>query len=119
MDTAEFAGLAKAKEGFAGNAVDDVQKIVSTTSVHCNLLVLIGLFILELLSMKEIVDRVMRSARTTSISNLSQTELRNKVAGYVELLSSAGKRDLDELTHLGVAYLHGIIDGPDSRYTGC
>jgi hypothetical protein len=69
--------------------------------------------------MKEIVDRVMRSAGATRISHLSQTELRGKVDSYVELLSSAGKRDPDELIHLGVAYLHGIIDGPDSRYTGC
>jgi hypothetical protein len=69
--------------------------------------------------MKEIIDRVMRAARTTSISNLSPTELRNKVGSYVELLSSAGKCDPEELTHLGIAYLHGIIDGPDSRYTGC
>jgi hypothetical protein len=69
--------------------------------------------------MNEIINRVMRSARTTSISNLSPTELRNKVGGYVELLSSAGKHDPEELIHLGIAYLHDIIDGPDSRYTGC
>ena len=69
--------------------------------------------------MKEIVDRVMRSARTASMPDLSQTELRNRVGSYVELLSSAGRRDPDELTDLGVAYLHGIIDGPDVRYTGC
>jgi hypothetical protein len=94
-------------------------KIISTNSVHCNLSMPFGLLILELLSMKEIVDRVMRSARATSISNLSQTELRNKVGNYVKLLSSAGKRDSDELIDLGVAYLHDIIDGPDPRYTGC
>jgi hypothetical protein len=69
--------------------------------------------------MNEIVDCVMRSARTASISNLSPTELRNKVGGYVELLTSAGKRDPEELTNLAIAYLHDIIDGPDPRYTGC
>jgi hypothetical protein len=69
--------------------------------------------------MKEIVDRVMRTVRTASISKVTQTELRNKVGNYVALLSSAGKRDPDELADLGVAYLHGIIDGPDPRYTGC
>lgn len=69
--------------------------------------------------MKEIIDRVMRSAGTSSIRNLSSTELRDKVGNYVELLSSAGKRDPEELTHLGIAYLHVIIDGPDTRYTGC
>jgi hypothetical protein len=69
--------------------------------------------------MKEIVDRVMQIARMASKSSFTQTELRNKVSNYVELLSSAGKRDPDELTDLGIAYLHGIIDGPDPRYTGC
>jgi hypothetical protein len=69
--------------------------------------------------MKEIIDRVMQSTKTSSISNYSPIELRNKVRGYVELLSSAGKRDPDELTDLGVAYLHRIIHGSDSRYTGC
>lgn len=77
--------------------------------------VLIGIYF----PMKEIVDRVMQSARTASISRLSRTELRSKVGDYVELLSSAGKRDPEELTDLGIAYLHGIIDGPDPRYTGC
>ena len=69
--------------------------------------------------MKKIIDRVMRSAKTASISNISRTELRDKVCNYVELLSSAGKHDPDELTNLGLAYLDGIIDGPDPRYTGC
>jgi hypothetical protein len=69
--------------------------------------------------MNDIIDRVMLSARTTSISNLSQTELRIKVGSYVKLLSSTGKRDPDELTDLGVAYLDDIIRGPDSRYSGC
>ena len=69
--------------------------------------------------MNEIVERVMQSAGTASISKISRTELRSKVGNYVELLSSAGKRDPEELTDLGIAYLHGIIDGPDPRYTGC
>jgi hypothetical protein len=69
--------------------------------------------------MNEIVDRVMQSARMASISKISPMELRRKVGKYVELLSSAGKRDPEELTDLGIAYLHGIIDGPDRRYTGC
>jgi hypothetical protein len=76
-------------------------------------------FDLDLFSMNEIVDRVMQSARTASISKISRTELRSRVGSYVELLSSAGKRDPEELTDLGIAYLRGIIDGPDRRYTGC
>jgi hypothetical protein len=67
--------------------------------------------------MHKIVDRVMLSAKP--IPSLSQTELRNRVLGYVELLSSTGKRDPDELAVLGAEYLRKIIDGPDSRFTGC
>jgi hypothetical protein len=69
--------------------------------------------------MNDIVERVMQSARIASISKISRTELRSKVGNYVELLSSAGKRDPEELTDLGIAYLRGIIEGPDPRYTGC
>jgi hypothetical protein len=68
-------------------------------------------------SMNRIVDRVMLSAAPTS--PFSHADLRNKVSIYVELLSSAGKRDPDELAALGVAYLRKIIDGPDSQFTGC
>ena len=67
--------------------------------------------------MHKIVDRVMLSAKRTS--SLSQQELRNKVLSYVELLSSAGKRDPEELAALGTAYLRKILDGSDSRFTGC
>ncbi|HVX77192.1 MAG TPA: hypothetical protein VHB49_13770 [Bradyrhizobium sp.] len=81
--------------------------------------VLFGLLISEPPYMKEIIEHVMRSTRTTEIANLSPTELRSKVGGYVELLSSTGKRDPEELIHLGIAYLDVIINGPDSRYTGC
>jgi hypothetical protein len=69
--------------------------------------------------MNEIVDRVMASPKTFSITNLSSAELRHKVGSYVKLLSSAGRRDPDELIDLGIAYLDSIICGPDSRYTGC
>jgi hypothetical protein len=67
--------------------------------------------------MYRIVDRVMLSAKLTS--SLSQTELRNKVLGYIELLSSTGKRDTDELVALGAEYLRKTVEGPDSRFTGC
>jgi len=67
--------------------------------------------------MHDIVDRVMLSAKPTS--SFSSTELRDKIISYVELLSSTGKRDPDELAALGAEYLRKIVDGPDSRFTGC
>ena len=62
-------------------------------------------------------DRVMSSASSTT--SVSQSELRSKVSSYVELLSSTGKRDPDELALLGREYLRKIVEGPDSRFSGC
>ena len=59
----------------------------------------------------------MLSAKPTS--SFSSTELRDKISSYVELLSSTGKRDPDELAALGAEYLRKIVDGPDGRFTGC
>lgn len=67
--------------------------------------------------MHKIVDRVMMLAKPTSL--LSHSELRAKVIGYVELISSTGKRDPDELAALSAEYLSKIVDGPDTRFTGC
>ena len=49
--------------------------------------------------MRKIVDQVMSSSNAAS--PLPQTELREKVSCYVELLCSAGKRDPEELVALG------------------
>ena len=67
--------------------------------------------------MNTIVDRVMSLAGPTPA--LPDTELREKVFGYIELLVSTGKRDPDELAALGTEFLRKITDGPDPRYTGC
>ena len=67
--------------------------------------------------MRMVVDRVMSSAKSSS--PLLQTELREKVSSYVELLRSAGKRDPEELVALGGEYLRKIVEGPDPRFTGC
>lgn len=67
--------------------------------------------------MHKIVDRVMLSAKPSTL--LSQIEMRKKVFGYVELISSTGKRDPDELAALGAEYLRKIVDGTDPRFTGC
>jgi hypothetical protein len=66
--------------------------------------------------MRKIVDKVMLSAN--SASPRLQTELREKVSRYVELLRSAGKRDPEELVALGGEYLRNIVEGPDPRFTG-
>ena len=37
----------------------------------------------------------------------------------LEKLSSAGHRDVEELTYYGLAYLRILHEGPDPRYSGC
>jgi len=77
----------------------------------------VGSIVKRRMKMHKIVDRVMMLAKPTSL--LSQSELRAKVIGYVELISSTGKRDPDELAALSAEYLRKIVDGPDTRFTGC
>jgi hypothetical protein len=70
--------------------------------------------------MDEIVDRVMHSAEIKSIlDNESREEIRIKTRNYIATLSSAGRKDVDQLTECGLAYLHQLHKGPDPRYTGC
>jgi len=67
--------------------------------------------------MHQIVDRVMMLAKPTS--RLSHFEMRKKVFSYIELISSTGKRDPEELAMLGAEYLRAMVDGQDPRFTGC
>jgi hypothetical protein len=67
--------------------------------------------------MHKIADRVMMLAKPTS--RLSHLEMRKKVVDYIELISSTGKRDPDELAALGAEYLRKMVDGSDPRFTGC
>ena len=70
--------------------------------------------------MDDVVDRVMVSYGADAIWQIqSREEVRLKIAHYLATLSSAGQKDADALTAYGVAYLRGLNEGPDSRYTGC
>ena len=44
---------------------------------------------------------------------------REKIAGYLEKLKSAGQRDANVLAEYGLAYLRELHEGRDPRYTGC
>ena len=50
---------------------------------------------------------------------LGREEIRVKVGLYLEKLSSAGHRDVEELTDDGLAYLRIRHEGPDPRYSSC
>jgi hypothetical protein len=70
--------------------------------------------------MAEVIDRVMNSDEIKSIlDNESREEIRVKTRNYIATLSSAGRKDIDQLTECGLAYLHQLHKGPDPRYTGC
>ena len=49
---------------------------------------------------------------------LGREEIRVKVGLYLEKLSSAGHRDVEELTYYGLAYLRILHEGPEPRYSG-
>jgi hypothetical protein len=71
-------------------------------------------------SMDNAVDRVMASFDSLpDLERLGREEIRLKVGQYLEKLSSAGLRDVEELTCFGLAYLRILHEGPDPRYTGC
>jgi hypothetical protein len=67
--------------------------------------------------MDDIVERVIASYEHWE--RLGHEEVRLKVVQYLEKLSSAGHRDVEELTYYGLAYLRTLHEGPDPRYTGC
>jgi len=70
--------------------------------------------------MDNIIDRVMNSTEIGAIlDDKSREEIRAKIGIYIATLSSAGKRDADELIDYGLAYLRALHEAPDSRYTGC
>ena len=71
-------------------------------------------------SMDDIVDRVINCYGIEPVRNIqSRDEVKAKLGNYLATLSSAGQRDADQLIEYGVAYLRGLHEGPDSRYTGC
>jgi len=70
--------------------------------------------------MDEAIDRIMSSAEIETVLDCQiREEIKAKIGNYVAMLSSAGRRDANQLTEYGLAYLRGLRHGPDSRYTGC
>ena len=63
--------------------------------------------------MDDVVERILRTYGSTDARS------REKIAGYIEKLSSAGQRDARSLAEYGLAYLKELHEGPDRRYTGC
>jgi hypothetical protein len=64
-------------------------------------------------SMTDVVEGILRTYGSTDARS------REKIAGYLEKLSSAGQNDARVLAEYGLAYLKELHEGPDRRYTGC
>jgi hypothetical protein len=68
-------------------------------------------------AMDDVVERVMASYENYKCQG--REDIRVKVGHYREKLSSAGHRDVEELTYYGLAYLRTLHEGPDPRYSNC
>ena len=67
--------------------------------------------------MDDVVERVITSYENSECQG--REDIRTKVGQYLEKLASAGHRDVEELTHYGLAYLRMLHEGPDPRYSNC
>jgi hypothetical protein len=68
-------------------------------------------------AMNDVVERVMASYE--NYEHQGREDIRVKVGQYLEKLASAGRRNEEELTYYGLAYLRILHEGPDPRYSGC
>ena len=63
--------------------------------------------------MDDVVESVLRTYGSTD------ARARERIATYLEKLSSAGERDRGALAEYGLAYLKELHEGRDPRYSGC
>jgi hypothetical protein len=67
-----------------------------------------------------IVDRALETYELIDemdVSVVAQT--REKIARYIDKLTSAGHTDPHQLTEYARAYLKELHEGPDPRFSGC
>jgi hypothetical protein len=67
--------------------------------------------------MDDVVERVITSYENSECQG--REDIRTKVGQYLEKLASAGHRDVEELTHYGLANLRILHEGPDPPYANC
>jgi hypothetical protein len=68
----------------------------------------------------ELVERVLDDYRQTySIDDFQLAVSRERVGKYIAKLSTAGRRDPQDLTVYAKAYLKELREGPDPHSTGC
>lgn len=70
--------------------------------------------------MKEIVDRALGAYELIGDMDVAaMAQSREKIAGYIDKLVSAGHTDPHQLAVYARAYLKELHEGPDPRFSGC
>jgi hypothetical protein len=76
-------------------------------------------FILEFV-MSDVVERILNAYQTICPGDAQRAvDSRKKIIPYIEALTSAGERDVEQLVIYGLAYLTELHEGHDPRFTGC
>jgi hypothetical protein len=71
-------------------------------------------------SMKEIVDQALEAYELIDEMDVAVVALsREKIARYIDQLTSAGHTDPHQLMVYARAYLKELHEGPDPRFSGC
>jgi hypothetical protein len=84
--------------------------------VHCGHC---SAFILEFV-MNEVVELILNTYQSMRpLDTERAADSRQKISRYIEVLTSAGERDTEQLTIYGLAYLTELHEGQDPRFTGC
>lgn len=70
--------------------------------------------------MKEIVDQALDAYELVGKMDVALVaQSREKVARYIDKLTSAGLTDPYQLSEYARAYLKELHEGPDPRFSGC
>jgi len=76
-------------------------------------------YVLEF-AMNDVVELILNTYKSMRPLSAEQVaDSRQKISRYIQILSSAGQRDDEQLTIYGLAYLTELHAGQDPRYTGC
>ena len=70
--------------------------------------------------MNEVVELILNTYQAMRPLDVERAaDSRQKISQYIEILSSAGQRDAEQLTIYGLPYLTELQEGYDPRFTGC
>ena len=70
--------------------------------------------------MNDVVELILNTYQSMRpLDTERAADSRQKISRYIEVLTSAGERDTEQLTIYGLAYLTELHEGQDPRITGC